>query len=133
MARDEHKRRAWVALGGYIAGADGLSAEEADSLGRASAGPELSADESIALIVAAGSKSLPEESLAAAEEADVAVTVDRLLEIAHAVASDGMSPGEWTRFREVAARLLGEGKVDALVRLVVSNGEARKARRELLG
>lgn len=133
MSNDPGSRRAWLALGGYIAGADGLSPEEADELGRGGAGPDLSADDGIALILAAGASELPAESLAAVSHVDVALKIRCLLEIAHAVASDGMSEAEWGRFREVGARLLGGEKVEALARLAVAERDARRARSELLG
>jgi hypothetical protein len=132
MAGEQGQRRAWLALAGYIAGADGMSAEEADVIGRSATTPELSVDESIALILAAGASTLPEDSLAAVQGVELGQKLDGLLEVAHAVATDGLSSGEWTRLREVAARLLGPDKVDALVRLLVADGEVRKARKELL-
>jgi hypothetical protein len=133
MKQEPGHRRAWLTLGGYIAGADGLSPEEADELGRAGAAEELSAEDGFALILAAGERDFPASSAAEVMGIDVAFKVQCLLEIAHAVAADGMSVNEHARLREVAAHLLGKSKVDALLRLLQAEREARLARTELLG
>ncbi|MBM4376717.1 MAG: hypothetical protein FJ095_16670 [Deltaproteobacteria bacterium] len=132
MNQEPGHRRAWLTLGGYVAGADGLSPEEADALGRAGASEDLSAEDGIALILAAGESDFPTASAEEVVGVDVAFKVQCLVEVAHAVASDGMSANEEARFREVVARLLGTNKVDALLRLVRADSEARWARTELL-
>ncbi len=128
----EH-RKAWLALGGFIAGADGLSAEEAEELGHSAAGSDLSKTEATAILLAgAAATGVPAASLAAVAESGILLKLECLLELAHNVAVDGMSASEWSRFCDVAAALVGAGKVDALLRLVLADREARRARRELV-
>lgn len=132
-ARDESLRRAWLALGGYVAGADGLSADEAAELGRSAVSPECTAEQAAELLAhAAEEEGLPHEALQLAREGDAALALECLLEIARAVAVDGMSAGEWTRFCELGRALLGDAKVDALVRLAFVERERYRLRAELL-
>ena len=131
MARDEQLRAAWLTIGGYIAGADGLSTGEAEALGRSAASPDFGFEACVELLVAAAAGGLPEDSLSAVRATELGDTVASLIEIAHAVAVDGLSQGEWARFREVSSRLVDEARVEPLVRLVVAELDARKARGEL--
>jgi len=132
MSQTSGQRRAWLTLGGYVAGADGLAPEEADSLGRAGAAEDLSAEDGIALILGAGAGAFPTASAEAVIGVDLALKAQSLVEIAQAIASDGMSANEEARYREVVTRLLGSSKVEPLLRLVRAELEAIRARTELL-
>lgn len=129
---DPANRLHWLTLAGYIAGADGLSDEEALELAHAASSPELSKEEAQALLAAAAASPLSDEACAAVSTDDLAHRVNCLLELAQAIAIDGMSAGEWLRYCEVAGRTLGSQRVDAMLRLTLAEREARRCRTELM-
>lgn len=129
---DPANRLHWLKLAGYIAGADGLSDEEALELAHAAASPDLSKEEAQALLQAAAAAPLPQESAAAVASDDLAHRVNCLLELAAAIAIDGMSAQEWLRYCEVSGHVLGPQRVDAMLRLTLAEREARRCRTELM-
>ena len=129
---DPDERAAWLAIGGYVASADGLSFDEAQALAASAAGPDLSAREAAKHIELGALASSAPNTAELVKQTDVGVRIECLLEIVRAVAVDGMSEAEWARLREVGARLLGPTRVDALVRLCNADLAARAARSELL-
>lgn len=129
---DPANRLHWLTLAGYIAGADGLSEEEALELAHAAASPDLSKEEAHALLATAAAAPLSEEACAAVATDDLAHRVNCLLELAGAIAVDGMSATEWLRYCEVAGRVLGPQRVDAMLRLTLAEREARRCRTELM-
>jgi hypothetical protein len=129
---DPANRLHWLTLSGYIAGADGLSDEEALELAHAASSPELSKEEAQALLASAAASPLSDEACAAVSTDDLAHRVNCLLELAQAIAIDGMSAGEWLRYCEVAGHTLGSQRVDAMLRLTLAEREARRCRTELM-
>jgi hypothetical protein len=129
---DPANRLHWLSLAGYIAGADGLSDDEALEIAHGATSPDLSKEEAHALLASAAASPLSDEACAAVSTDDLAHRVNCLLELAQAIAIDGMSAAEWIRYCEVAGRVLGAQRVDALLRLTLAEREARRCRTELM-
>lgn len=110
-------RVAWLELGGYVAGADGLSEQEAQELAGTAAGPEMSESLCMAAIEkGAKQETLPKAAVAAVGDSDIFVRVACLMEIYSASLSDGLSEPETARLRELARTMLGEAKVASFLR-----------------
>ena len=129
---DPANRLHWLTLAGYIAGADGLSDEEALELAHGATSPDLSKEEAHALLASAAASPLSDEACDAVATDDLAHRVNCLLELAQAIAIDGMSAAEWIRYCEVSGRVLGSQRVDAMLRLTLAEREARRCRTELM-
>jgi hypothetical protein len=110
---DPANRVHWLSLAGYIAGGDGLSDDEALELAHGAASPDLSKEEAHALLASAAAGPLSDEACDAVATDDLAHRVNCLLELAQAIAIDGMSAAEWLRYCEVSGRVLGAQRVDA--------------------
>jgi hypothetical protein len=126
-------RRAWLRVGGFIAGADGLSESEAMSLAAAAASKDIGPEE-VARLLSEGA------SLTSASAADIAtlraedesIRYECLIETACAVGADGFSGREWVRFVAVTAEVVAETKVDAFLRYYHAEVAARAARSQLI-
>jgi len=127
------ERTAWLQIGGYVAAADGLSAEETQELADSAAGPDFSRDACVSAIEAGGvSASIPSAAVAAVQAADPFIKVQLLLEIFAAVATDGISEPEWTRLNEAAGALLGAGKSEDFITLCKLEMRAAELRNTLI-
>ena len=131
-APDPENRAHWLRIAGFIAGADGLSVDEAVELAHDAASPELDREAASAILIEAAAGALPEDSIARVAAEDLGHRVNCLLEIAQAVAVDGMSAAEWLRYTDVAGRVLGAQRTDAMLRLTLAEREARRCRTELM-
>lgn len=129
---DPENRAHWLRIAGYIAGADGLSVDEAVELAHDAASPELDREGASAILIKAAAGALPEEAITRVAAEDLGHRVNCLLEIAQAIAVDGMSAAEWLRYTDVAGRVLGPQRVDAMLRLTLAEREARRCRTELM-
>ena len=126
---DRDSRKAWLEAGGFIAGGDGLSDAERDELSASAAGPELSRAECDAIIArGARAKALPAHVLAALASQDIALRLDIIANVLHAVSVDGIRESERVRFCEVAEAAFGAARVDAVVRYCRAAGEAVRLR-----
>jgi hypothetical protein len=129
----EVERAAWLQIGGYVAAADGLSADETQELADSAAGPDFTLDKCVAAIEAgAASGSMPAAAVADVSTSDPFIKVQLLLEVFGAVASDGISAPEWTRLSEAAAAILGAAKADDFIRLCKLEKEASELRLSLI-
>jgi hypothetical protein len=127
------QRAAWLQIGGYIAAADGLSADETQELADSAAGLDFTLDKCVAAIEAgAASASMPAAAVADVAAADPFIKVQLLLEVFGAVASDGISAPEWTRLSEAAAAVLGASKADGFIKLCKLEMEASELRMALI-
>jgi hypothetical protein len=127
------QRSAWLQIGGYVAAADGLSAEEVQGLADSAAGPDFELAKCVEAIEAGGaSTSLPAAAVAEVVTSDPFIKVQLLLEVYGAVASDGISAPEWTRLNEAAAGILGASKADPFTRLCKLEMEASELRTALI-
>ncbi len=118
MQSDTSLRRAWLEVGGFVAAADGLSDDEMSQLSMAAAGPDLTQEEAAELIThGAAASSLSDEVVAAVSASDIGFRLDCMLDVFHAVAVDGMSGPEWSRFCDVGNQVLGADKVSPLIKI----------------
>ncbi len=75
-----------------------------------------------------GAKALPAHVLAALASQDIALRLDIIANVLHAVSVDGIRESERVRFCEVAEAAFGAARVDAVVRYCRAAGEAVRLR-----
>ena len=133
MTVDENVTNAWLSIGGFVAGADGLSDEELDELSATAAGPDGDADSiANAIKAAASADTAPAEAIETVGQTDIMERVSSLLDVYRAAAVDGMSGTEWARFCHTAGQIVGDDKVDSLVRLCQLDTEINRIRQQEL-
>ena len=126
-------RLAWLEIGGYVAAADGLSNEEAESLAGSAAGPDLPVETCMASIQKGSNHaSLPEDTVDVAKGSDIYIQLQCLSEIFSATGTDGVSDPEWARMSEVATSILGAEKSAAFIKVCELELQLDEARAVLL-
>lgn len=129
----QEQRDAWLVLGGYLAAADGLSAEEENALIASVANQDVDI-ECITKLVRQGASasSLPGRAVSTSLTCSLEVRLLCLTEIAHACAADGLSDLELSRLTEIAEATLGDKRRAPFVRLCQLEEEASLLRQKLL-
>jgi hypothetical protein len=130
---NEAQRDAWLELGGFIAAADGLSAEEIDALVASAAGPEADTTSLRSAIERGAQASAPSaDAVAQATGCKPFIRLQCLSEVFHASGSDGRTEPEWERLGQVARGVLGDAKGATFVELCRVEERVGELRRALM-